>query len=145
MNGRVLPRPLSLAGLFALLLLALVNPVSAQHVVQEGLRQGVQRPASLLQMLQDDPGRFEFDNAWIQKLERVRANRDAQKQRRVLATRSRGGEMGKHRGLKIPRAKALAGSSPAPGITTIPTPLGISRGRSSHWLGRLHEDHLLRH
>ena len=116
MNGRVLPGPLSLAGLFALLLLALVNPVSAQDVVQEGLRQGVQPPASLLQMLPDDPGRLEFDNAWIQKVERVRANRDAQKQRRVLATRSRGGEMGKHRGLKIPRAKALAGSSPAPGI-----------------------------
>lgn len=29
----------------------------------------------------------------------------------------RGGEIGKHRGLKIPREKSLAGSSPAPGIS----------------------------
>ena len=31
-------------------------------------------------------------------------------------TTRRGGEIGKHRGLKIPRLKGLAGSSPAPGI-----------------------------
>lgn len=35
-------------------------------------------------------------------------------------TPSRGGEIGKHRGLKIPRLKGLPGSSPGPGILLCP-------------------------
>jgi hypothetical protein len=40
----------------------------------------------------------------------------------LVRKNGRGGEIGKHRGLKIPRLKGLAGSSPAPGTASAPTP-----------------------
>lgn len=78
MNHRGLSRATRLGGLLALLISAFVpSAAAAQDVVIEGVRQGVQPPPSLLVTLQEDPGRFEFQRAWIQKLQRVRANRAA--------------------------------------------------------------------
>lgn len=78
MNHRALSHATRLGGLWALLLMAVIpSAAAAQDVILEGVRQGVQPPASLLATLQEDPGRFEFQRAWIQKFQRVRANRAA--------------------------------------------------------------------
>lgn len=78
MNHRAPSRATRLGGLLALLLMAVIpNAASAQDVVMEGLRQGIQPPASLLAALQEDPGRYEFQRAWIQKFQQIRVNRAA--------------------------------------------------------------------
>ena len=65
MNERVLPRAMRPGGLLALTFVAFAGSTSAQDVIVEGVRQGVQPLASLLATLREDPGRFEFQRARI--------------------------------------------------------------------------------
>lgn len=63
------------AASFVLAALFISPTAQAQDVLEVARIQGVTPPAELVQVVQQDPTRFEFQRAWIQKAEAVRAAR----------------------------------------------------------------------
>ena len=111
----------------AIFLLLAASQLQAQDITQDFLRQGLPIPPDIQQILEQDPNAFQFQRAWIQKVQAIRQARSA---------------LEASEGVALEQAQLLAAGAAVTGVMAVPTIGGLYSGQTAAYSAELYQSTL---
>ncbi|MEE2899610.1 MAG: hypothetical protein VX815_14195, partial [Gemmatimonadota bacterium] len=111
----------------AVFLLLAASQLQAQDITQDFLRQGLPIPPDIQQILEQDPNAFQFQRAWIQKVQAIRQARSA---------------LEASEGVALEQAQLLAAGAAVTGVMAVPTIGGLYSGQTAAYSAELYQSTL---